>query len=105
MAYKEVLYPLKQKGYNIKLVGSIATQGFSNKDIDILLKLPAYPYSDKIFRQFENDLTSLGWEFYSDNETEEYGVFHCYQKEINNNFIGLDIFIEEEYIQKSKNEK
>ncbi len=75
-------------------MGSISKKGYSYKDIDILLTLPLYPKSDKIFIQFERDLEKLGWCWFCDDETK-YGVLHNYEKIINKETMGLDIFIEE----------
>jgi len=94
IANREVIIPLKNK-YNIKLVGSISKKGYSYKDIDILLTLPLYPESDKIFIQFEYDLKKLGWVLGFDDYNDEYGIFHNYKKIINKKIIGLDIFINE----------
>jgi len=88
---RHIITPLKNKGYNIKLIGSISKKGYSNKDIDILLNLPEYPESDKIFISFEKDLKKIGWDFNIDDYTDEYGYFHNYTKKE----IGLDIFITE----------
>ena len=91
--YRHLIRPLKNKGYNVLLVGSISKNGYSKKDIDILLDLSTFSFSkaDKIFVQFEKDLKIMKWDFVNDNETEEYGIFHCYSKK----GIGLDIFIGE----------
>lgn len=89
---RHIIKKLKQKNYNIELIGSILKKGYSNKDIDLLLHLPKYPESDKIFKKFEKDLKKLGWEFTIYDYKENYGTFHNYMKK---NKIGLDIFINE----------
>jgi len=90
--YHHLIRPLQKSGYNVTLVGSILYKGYSNKDIDILLKLPTYPKSEKIFLKFEAYLKKLNWTWNIEMETAEYGLFHNYQKR---NRIGLDIFIQE----------
>lgn len=96
---RHLLNPLKQKGYNIELVGSILKKGYSKKDIDLLLYLPEYPKGDRLFVKFEKDLKKLGWNFNIDDETSEYGLFHNYVKQ---NKIGLDIFVNERQVQYDK---
>lgn len=90
--YRHLIIPLRKKGFNITLIGSIAKKCYSNKDIDLLLCLPKYPQSEKTFESFEKFLCNdLFWEYNLTDEYNQYGIFHNYQK----NGIGLDIFINE----------
>ena len=81
--------------FKLQLVGRIARQGFSYKDIDLLISLPKYPEADKIFQAFEQSLLNQGWEYYFSDENSEWGIFHNYQKRVGFNWVGLDIFIVE----------
>jgi hypothetical protein len=90
--YRHLIIPLEKKGYTTDLVGSIS--GIFEKsynDIDLLLYLPKYPDTSKIFDKFEIDLKNLGWNWNFSDEKEGFGIFHNYRKKS----IGLDIFIDE----------
>ena len=86
-----IIQLVKDKGFNVKLVGSIAKKGFSFKDVDILLYLD----SENTFNNFENFLVHNGWEYRFSDENEKWGIFHNYEKNFKNNLIGLDVFTEE----------
>lgn len=88
--YRHIINKLKSK-YKLKLIGSIKNKGYSNKDIDLLLCLPQYPESDKIFKQFETDLKALNWQYDFTDIYMKTGIFHNYFKRN----ISLDVFIDE----------
>lgn len=97
---KNLITPLKEKGYKVELVGSIATKGFSNKDIDLLLYLPQYPQSENVWNKFNKDMATLGWTYIQSAENDEHpeiGIIHGYEDAENN---WLDVFIEEEQMEK-----
>jgi len=43
-------------------------------------------------------LKKLRWELYGDFNTDKDELFHNYRKIINNNIVGLDVFIEEKQL-------
>lgn len=98
LAQTHVLEPLSKAGFNVRLIGSVATKGQSTKDIDILLTLPKYPQSETEFKRFEQTMEQLGWVYRHTDENEdnpEWGIFHNYEKGIDDQLLGLDVFVEE----------
>jgi len=94
-ANKNIIGPLSNKGYRVKLVGGVEKKGESKNDIDILLTIPKYPAGEKVFKNFEKDLKEMGWNYVFSDEKNDLGIFHNYEKEFNGEFIGLDVFIDE----------
>jgi hypothetical protein len=82
--------------FDIKLVGSINKKGYSKKDIDILLHLPKYPKSEKVFNNFMEKLGSLKWQYLASGEYQGKEIVHNFEHRSISKFpIGLDVFIKE----------
>lgn len=85
-----IVSPLLSLGHSVQTVGSIATNGYSTKDVDLLLDLR----SEEQFEKFLVDLDSIGFFYEGSNENEEHpewGVFHVFYSKSAN--VCVDVFI------------
>lgn len=91
-AVNNIINPLIQNNFRVKLIGSVETKGESPKDVDILLTIK----NEKEFERFEEYLKSTGWQyrFSDENSEEDWGIFHNYEKEFDGELIGMDVFID-----------
>tara|TARA_R110000824_G_scaffold398615_1_gene602855 strand:+ start:46 stop:348 length:303 start_codon:yes stop_codon:yes gene_type:complete len=79
----------KLKSFNPKLIGSVGKKD-SPKDIDLL-----FP-EDTDFSKLKNELEKLGWKLrYADEDEYNGEIFWNFEKKLNDDFVGLDVFLGE----------